>query len=264
VVSFRSLVVLAALAMTGWSTPVAGPSASGDPEVIFTFDDGPHPTRTAKILDQLAAHGIQAIFFMTADHFRNEQATGARELMARILREGHIVANHTVTHQDLCRIKAEAAAWEIDEAQATLEREAGMRVRWFRAPYGAFCPRLVGMVEERALTHFYWDIDPQEWKTRSAKKTEKRVIGALKRLRGRAVLLVHDIHAATVFALPKILAWIEAENARRAKAGERPIRIVDAPDYARELIGDERIAEARALADELTRQLAAGLASALP
>jgi chitooligosaccharide deacetylase len=267
----RSVAVLVVVALLGanaragnWATPAGGGSVSGDPEVLLTFDDGPSHRTTGKVLDTLKARGLSAVFFLTGDHFERDNADRPRALVKRMLAEGHVIANHTMSHEQLCAAKPEAAAWQIDQARTLLEREAGMPVPWFRAPYGAWCPRLVEQLGERGITHFYWDIDPQEWRTNSAKATEKRVTWALRRLQGRAVLLMHDTKAATVKALPKILDWIDAENARRAKDGQRPIRIVDAHAYARELIGEDAITEARALADDALAALAGGLASALP
>lgn len=247
-----------------WSTPAAGLSASGAPEVLFTFDDGPHPRTTGKVLDILASRKIQAVFFMTGRHFKRSDAAKPRALVRRMLREGHIVANHTMTHSQLCMGPPEFAAAEIDEARRLLEEESGMPVTWFRAPYGAWCPRLVEMLQERGLTHVYWDIDPQEWRTNSAKATEKRVTRALSRLQGRAILLLHDTKTATVKALPKILDWIDAENVKRAKRGKPAIRIVAAPEWAREQLGEDVIAEAESLVDDAAGSLAGGLASALP
>lgn len=247
-----------------WATPAAGPSTSGGPEVLFTFDDGPNPATTPKILDALAAHHVQAVFFMVGWRFQRGNVDKTRDLMHRILDAGHVVANHTVSHAHLCTGKPEPAAAEIDDARAILEREAGMPVTWFRAPYGAWCPRLAGMVEERHLTHVYWDIDPQEWRTGNAKLTEQLVERHLRRLTGRAVLLMHDTKVATTKALPKILDWIETENARRAKAGAPTIRIVGAPEWAAEMLGADTIAEARSLGTDILGGLAQGLASALP
>lgn len=247
-----------------WPTPAAGASTSGGPEVIFTFDDGPNPRTTGKILDTLAAHHIQAVFFQLGEHYTHEAPTRERALIQRMVAEGHIIANHSVTHAQLCAGKPEATAWQIDRARAILEQEAKMPVPWFRTPYGAWCPRVFTMLQERGIHHFYWDIDPQEWRTGDAKKTQWIVQWGLKRLEGRAVVLMHDIKWATVFALPKILEWLDAENARRAAAGEQTIRVVSGADYAAELLGPDRVAAARELADEALSGLAAGLASALP
>jgi peptidoglycan/xylan/chitin deacetylase (PgdA/CDA1 family) len=247
----------------GWATPAAGGSASGDPEVLFTFDDGPNPRTTGQVLDILAARGIQAVFFMVGWRFERSPDRH-RPLLERMVREGHVVANHTMTHAQLCRGKEEAAGAEIDEARAVLEREARMPVPWFRTPYGAWCPRLPKLLDDRGLRHVYWDIDPQEWKTGNARATEERVIAGLRRLQGRAVVLLHDTKVATVQALPRILDWIDAENARRTRAGGRPIRIVGGSTWARELLGEDALAEAGALAEAIAAGLAGGLASALP
>lgn len=247
-----------------WSTPAAGESTGGGPEVMFTFDDGPKAATTGKVLDVLAKHRIQAVFFALGEHFTREDPAKARALIRRMVDEGHVIANHSVTHGQLCAGKPEATAWQIDRAREILEAEARMPVPWFRAPYGAWCPRLVRMFDERAIRHFYWDIDPQEWRTNNAKKTQWIVSWGLKRLKGRAVVLMHDIKWATVTALPKILEWLDAENARRAAAGEPTIRVVSGSDYAAELLGVDRVAAARELADAAVSGLAAALASALP
>jgi peptidoglycan/xylan/chitin deacetylase (PgdA/CDA1 family) len=238
----------------GWPQPVAGDSASGGPEVLFTFDDGPNPRTTPAVLDLLAAHHIKAIFFMTADHFERDNPA-AQALMDRIVREGHVIANHTVNHVDLCAVTPEVAAWEIDAARIALERASHMPVPWFRTPYGAWCPRVVEQLDARRIHNFFWEIDPQEWRTGSAKKTIKRVLWSLARVRGRSVLLMHDTKPATVYALPKILDWL---------ATQPQIHVVQAPDYAREVLGEDVVAEARALLDDAEAGLARGLASALP
>ena len=259
-----ALLVAAPVQAGSWPTPAGGTSASGDPEVLFTFDDGPNPRTTGHVLDTLAAHDIHALFFLTADHFVREDATKPRALIARMLAEGHIVGNHTVNHEQLCAGKLERAAWEIDRAHAVLEAEAGMPIPWFRTPYGAWCPRVVKLLDERGLVNWYWDIDTQEWKTGNAKLTIKRMTWALSRLQGRAVVLMHDTKLATVKALPKILEWLDAENAKRVAAGKRPIRIVQSWDYAREQLGEDVVTEAKALVTDARDVLAGGLASALP
>src|SRR5450432_360763 len=119
----------------GWSGPAAGPTESGDPELIFTFDDGPNPKTTPFVLDTLAKHHIHATFFLVGEKAANPRAA---PIIERMLREGHIVANHTMTHQDLCRIKDDdLAAHDIDDGKAAIEKAApGWTTVWFRTPYG--------------------------------------------------------------------------------------------------------------------------------
>ena len=245
----------------GWPLPAAGPTASGDPELIFTFDDGPNPKTTPAVLDALAKHHIHAIFFMVGEMAANKQSA---ELIDRIVREGHIVANHTMTHQDLCRIKDdERASREIDEAKATIEGVSHLITAWFRTPYGVRCERVEAMLAERHLDHFHWDLDPQEWKHGNAKKAVDYVEKQVDKMTGRNVLLMHDIKKATVEALPEILDWIDAENARRKEAHKRRIRIIQGYELAAERLPAGEL-ELLTDAAGTPARLAASLASILP
>lgn len=228
------VLVAGSAAAKGWPTPAAGESASGDPEILFTFDDGPNPTTTPKVLDELKKHGIHAVFFMVGEMAGSENKK-VPAIVKRILDEGHVLASHTMKHHDLCRLKSEeAAAADIDDGIAAIEAVAKVKLAWFRAPYGVRCDRLEKLLAARGLQHFHWDLDPQEWKHNDAQKTTSYVTGSLARSSSRNVLLVHDIKKATVTSLPQILEWIDTENKSRREAGKRPIRILQAPAYAAE------------------------------
>jgi peptidoglycan/xylan/chitin deacetylase (PgdA/CDA1 family) len=220
-----------------WPLPAAGPSVSGDPELIFTFDDGPSPTNTPKVLDILAKHHLKVTFFLIGEMAasKNSKVPG---ILERMKRDGHVIGTHTMTHQNLCKksISDERAAKEIDDGKAAVERAAGIKTTWFRAPYGVRCTRLETMLAERHLQHFHRDFDPQEWKHHDAARAVKYVTTEVGKMTGRNVLLMHDIHEATVKALPEILDWIDAENARRAAAHKRQIRIISGPELAAERI----------------------------
>ena len=226
----------AAVHAGGWPQPSAGPSASGGPELVFSFDDGPNPATTGKVLDILAAHRIQAVFFLVGWRFQRGDIAHTTELAHRILREGHLIGNHSISHAQLCRLPPELLDVEIQGARLILERVIGMPVPWYRVPYGSRCPLVEQALTRHGYHHFHWDIDPQEWQGRSAKTTAALVIRQLARLDGRAVLLMHDTKVATTFALPEILAWIDGENAKRTAIGRPPIRIVQAPELAAERV----------------------------
>ncbi len=231
------LVALAvpAEARPGWPRPAAGESHSGDPEVIFTFDDGPHEKYSGFILDTLAAHGVSAIFYWVGhridDHRRDsKKRRRRRQLIRRAVSDGHLIGNHTVNHVHLCHQKIDAAA-EIDQNDRLYQRLAEFPIVLFRAPYGDRCRRLEVLLGERGVTHLHWDIDPREYNGLTAEGTAEYVIGKLKGLRGRAVVLMHDTKAASARALPRVLAWIDVENQRRQKIGKRPIRILSGSDF---------------------------------
>lgn len=248
-------------AAKGWPTPAAGDSASGGPEVVFTFDDGPNPRTTPLVLDILAKHHIRAVFFLVGDMAENKNPK-VPALLHRMLREGHVIATHTMKHKDLCRGSEADAVRDLDAGKAIIEQVAGVPTAWFRAPFGTRCDRLERMLSERHLAHFHWDLDPQEWKHGNAARTVKYVTGELGRTYGRNVLLMHDIKQATVKALPQILDWIAAENARREKSRKKPIRIVQAPALAIEQLPKglgawlkDTTAGARALPDAIASVL---------
>ena len=264
----RELIVLLVIALAapaaaqGWSVPAAGESASGDIEVLLTFDDGPNPIYTPQILDILKERKIQAVFFLVGEMAGSENKK-VPPIIERILREGHVIANHTQTHQDLCRVKEEKAIKDLDDGKATIERVAGISLAWFRAPYGVRCERLDKMLAERGITHFHWDLDPQEWRHNNVDKTVKYVTGELARAHGRAVLLLHDIKQVTVKALPQILAWIDEENAKRSKSRKRKIRILPAPALAMERLPPGWVEWAAEATYDL-RHLPQAIASVLP
>jgi peptidoglycan-N-acetylglucosamine deacetylase len=216
----------------GWPTPAAGPSTSKGPEIVLTFDDGPNPRTTPQVLDILKARGLKAIFFIVGEMVEGNKK--GRALIARIEAEGHIVATHTMTHQDLCRVTEEKAASDIDRGQEAVRKVATTSVVWFRAPYGAKCKRLEDMLSERGMKHFHWDLDPQEWKHNDPVKTVDYVTGEMGRTSSRNVLLLHDVKDVTIEALPQILDWIDAQNKERAAIGKKPIRIVPGWELARE------------------------------
>jgi len=244
----------------GWPAPAAGPTMSGDPELIFTFDDGPNPQTTPAVLDALAKHHIHAVFFMVGEMAANKKAP---DVIARILREGHIIANHTMTHKDLCRLKDEARAnREIDDGKAAIETAAGFTTVWFRTPYGVRCERVESMLSERHLVHFHWDLDPQEWKHNNAQKAYDYVTKQLGKMTGRNVLLMHDVKKATVEALPEILDWLDAENARRKEAHKRRIRIIQSYELAEERLPEGELDWLGELVDP--QALVGAIASVLP
>lgn len=245
----------------GWPGPAAGPTMSGDPELVLTFDDGPNPRTTPTVLDVLAKHRIRAVFFLVGDMAKQKQA---EPIIQRMLREGHILANHTMTHKDLCRVKGDdQAAREIDDGKAVIEKVMGFPPTWFRAPYGVRCARVDKLLAERNLVHFHWDIDPQDWKGGNAPRIRGHVQRQLEKMTGRNVLLLHDVKKATVEALPAILDWIEAENARRAALHKRRIRFVHGYELAIERL-PQGLADWIAIAAPNVDGLAARLAAVMP
>jgi len=239
---FHALVaalVVAALPLTAsakWPQPSAGESASGGPEIILSFDDGPDHRYTARILEILRERNIQAIFFWVGHRIdqSKKNADRRRAVATRAVLEGHLVGTHTVNHAHLCRLAPDEGAAELDQARAAYARLTGLPMVLFRAPYGDHCDRVVELLDERGLVHTHWDIDPHEWMDHDSQRVADDIIGRLRHLDGRAMVLMHDTKLVTANALIAVLDWIDAENDRRRKRGEATIRILDASDWVAE------------------------------
>lgn len=209
---------------------VAAAEKPDAPEILLTFDDGPALDKTPQVLDLLDRHGIKAVFFVNGWHFQGTKPGDekSRAVLREILKRGHAVGNHTVHHYFLCgKVYAKRAAQEIEENAALIEQAIGQRPDLYRTPYGAHCKQLSATLAGLGVKHTGWDIDPQDWKLKDAARIEHYVTGRLKTLKGRAIVLFHDVQAETVKALPKILDWIASENKARTQAGRAPIKVID-------------------------------------
>lgn len=246
----------------GWPQPAAGDSPDGQVQIVLTFDDGPNPVTTPQVLDILKAHDIKAIFFLVGEMVESRDKRVAK-ILDRMLAEGHVIANHTQRHKDLCRVTEEKAVEDLDKGKETIERVTKIELAWLRLPFGVRCDRVDRMLEERKVKHFHWDLDPQEWKHGKVDKTVSYVTKELSRAGGRAVLLLHDVKKVTVEALPQILKFIDDENTRREKSRKMKIKILPAPELAAEQL-PKGLVPWLADATEGARALPSVLASLLP
>jgi peptidoglycan/xylan/chitin deacetylase (PgdA/CDA1 family) len=214
-------------------TPLGQPAARaaarrGVREVMLTFDDGPDVHGTPLVLAALDRHGYKGIFFVNGRWLIGSRPEdfSRRDMVRKLAAHGHLVANHTLTHRNLCQ-EPETVSEEIDTNSEIIAYASGIRPLLFRSPYGARCRSLDQALRDRDLVQVGWNLDPQEWRASDQNAVYTYVTESLARLRGRAILLLHDKHPAAVRALPRILEWIQEENARVARSGGVPIRIVD-------------------------------------
>jgi peptidoglycan/xylan/chitin deacetylase (PgdA/CDA1 family) len=166
----------------------------GGREVLLTFDDGPHPKLTPKLLDCLHRHGLKGVFFVLG---KAVAAAGGKAIVERAFKEGHCIGNHTYTHPDLRK---------LDEKQVRdeLTRTEDLIAPWltghklFRPPYGAHNATVDQVVRELGYHMVLWSVDSDDW------RTERKPTGwidhsvAQIRKRGHSVFLCHDIHSTTV------------------------------------------------------------------
>ncbi len=181
-------------------------------EVALTFDDGPHPEVTPRVLDLLAAAGARASFFLVGA--RADRHPG---LVAEIARRGHRVENHTWSHPHGFAFRGPAGLGsEIDRAQARLAELTGRVPAWFRAPAGIRNPVLAGVLAARGLGLASWTRRGFDAVSRDPRRVAARLVRGLA---AGDVLLLHDGTGAgggrpapVLGALPPLLGALAARG----------------------------------------------------
>ncbi len=196
--------------------------------LLLTFDDGPDLVGTSLILDELTRRGVKAVFFVNGHHLVRDRPEdlARRDLLRKLATHGHLVGNHTMNHKNLC-LEREAMAKEIDGASEIIADATSVRPLLFRSPYGARCRALDRALADRDLIQVGWNMDPQEWRGEDEDAIVSYTTTGLRRARGPVILLLHDKNVAAVRALRRILDFVDSENARAAREGTPPIRVVD-------------------------------------
>lgn len=152
--------------------------------VALTFDDGPHPVYTPRVLDELAARRIPATFFVVGRRVREHP-----QLVQRMLDEGHAVGSHSDTHPEPWTPGLRALTADYRRGRLTLEAVTGAPVELFRPPMGYLDVRGTAAIRLASVRPFLWTIDPRDWEpgVRPAQLLER-----LGRLAARDVVLFHD------------------------------------------------------------------------
>jgi len=204
-----------------------------DHEVVLTFDDGPIPPYTSRILDILAAECVRATYFIVGDMAKEYPA-----LVRRIAEAGHTVGTHSMSHPLRFRaLSVERGNAQIDNgiaATAAALGEAGKLAPFFRFPGFGHTPAAHVHAAEQGLMVWGADFPADDWKKIGARDVARRALQRLE-AKGKGILLLHDIHQRTVDALPTILAELKARGFRVVHivpaSAERPATVTASTDW---------------------------------
>jgi len=186
----------------------------GPKEVVLTFDDGPWPGTTARVLDALKRECVQATFFMIG---RNVTAYPA--LAHRALAEGHTVGHHTYAHPLLNRLPLDVAEAEIDHGITAVEtvlygqHTASTVTPFFRFPGFAATPALLDRLSQRGLVVFGADFWASDWNPMSPDHELQLILGRLAAI-GGGIVLFHDTRSQTAAMLPDFLRELKHRGYR--------------------------------------------------
>ncbi|MCI9057418.1 MAG: polysaccharide deacetylase family protein [Oscillospiraceae bacterium] len=167
----------------------------GEPKyVALTFDDGPRPGTTDRLLDGLLERDAAATFFVIGEQVRGNEA-----LLRRMAAEGHQIGNHTYSHVRLLKMEKDAVVEEVHKAEVTLEAAVGKRDFWLRPPYGGIDAARAAQIRTPMV---YWSVDPQDWKLLDAGKVVEAVTGCVQ---PGDIILLHDFYPTSVDAALEIV-----------------------------------------------------------
>ena len=189
-----------------------------DKEVVLTFDDGPFPPTTRRVLAALADECVHATFFLIG-----QNAAHSPELVRKIVADGHSIGTHTWSHKLLDRVGQNVAEDEINRGIAAVEgiigkptapRTVGQATapaeptRFFRFPGFVSTPRLLDELNARNMVIFGADLWASDWNKMTPDQEFGQVVGRLKTAR-KGIILFHDIKAQTAAMLPGFLRFLK-------------------------------------------------------
>lgn len=190
----------------------------GPKELVLTFDDGPWPTTTPKVLDALRQECVRATFFLIGRNARAHPEIARRELA-----EGHSVGHHTFSHPLLDRIPLARAEAEIDRGIAADELALYGRARttphtpFFRFPGFASNQALLDWLERRGIVVFGADVWASDWEAMTPEQELQLILGRIERI-DHGIVLFHDTKAQTARMLPAFLRELKKRGYRIVQA----------------------------------------------
>jgi peptidoglycan/xylan/chitin deacetylase (PgdA/CDA1 family) len=171
--------------------------------IALTFDDGPHPTITEKILDILHKNNVVATFFVLG-----EKADDEENIVKSIVEEGHEVGSHGYGHPQFNKIPKASVEHDICDA-LNITKQYVSDIRWFRPPYGIITKDLKKILKKNNLNLSLWNIDGQDWKKKGPDFIFSRIKSEYK---NGGIILLHDIHEDTATILPEIIKFLKEKG----------------------------------------------------
>ncbi len=178
----------------------------GPKEVALTFDDGPVPGRTERILDTLTRYDVKATFLMVG-----EMAKAHPAIARKVADAGHSIGSHTWSHADLHKLSFDQAMADITKGELAVKVGTGVDPAFFRFPYLSDSKSLRTRMAQRNVVVLDVAIDSKDYFRSSPSEIVERTMATLHR-RGRGIILMHDLHLRTAVMLPMLLERLKAEG----------------------------------------------------
>lgn len=163
-------------------------------QVALTFDDGPRPLYTERLLDGLKERGVRATFFVIG-----EKVEGNEAILKRMVEEGHVIGNHTYSHVQLSTVDYETGLEEIKKTNEAIYNACGVMPEYIRPPFGSWNDKMTMDVN---MTEVLWSVDPLDWQTKDSVLVTKKTVRCVE---DGSIILLHDIYESSVDAALQII-----------------------------------------------------------
>lgn len=175
--------------------------------IYLTFDCGYENGNTAKILDVLKEKGVPAAFFCTLHEIKT-----APDLIARMIREGHTVGNHSVTHADFTTLTRTQMAEEIMGFDDYMRQNFGYSALFFRFPEGRYSDNAVALADSLGFSCLFWSAAYADWDVNKQKGADFALQQVTSQLHPGMILLLHSVSADNAAAMADIIDAARAQG----------------------------------------------------
>ncbi|QNO14590.1 delta-lactam-biosynthetic de-N-acetylase [Alkalicella caledoniensis] len=181
---------------------------SDEKELYLTFDNGYENGYTTQILDVLKEKQVPAAFFVTG-HYLETQA----ELIDRMVKEGHIVGNHSWHHPSLVEVDDATLKEELDSVKAKFTEMTGVEeMKYLRPPRGIFSERTLALSNELGYTNVFWSFAYMDWDVNNQKGAQYAYDNIMKRVHPGAIMLLHSISKDNAEALGRVIDELKSQG----------------------------------------------------
>lgn len=182
-------------------------NASQSKVLYLTFDCGYDNGYTEKILDTLKEKKVKAAFFCTVDEMKS-----APDVIARMIKEGHIVGNHSTTHPSFDEISRSEMTKEIQDCDNYLRKNFGYTSKYFRFPKGEYSECALELVDSLGYTSVFWSLSYADWDTKAQKGGDYAFEKVTSRLHSGAIILLHAVSSDNAEAMGRIIDYARQQG----------------------------------------------------
>jgi peptidoglycan-N-acetylmuramic acid deacetylase len=183
----------------------------GDPskkEIYLTFDNGYENGYTPKVLDVLKKHKVPATFFVTGHYLEKEP-----DLVKRMVKEGHIVGNHSWYHPDLTTQSDEKLKEELESVRLKVEELTGQKgMSYLRPPRGIFSERVLAKSKDLGYTTVFWSLAFIDWKVDAQRGWKYSYDNIMRQIHPGSILLLHTVSKDNAEALDQAITDLEKQG----------------------------------------------------